>query len=420
MDFLLKFVKRQKLLNRKFILVTYEEGQSMSWWRYQCVIIICIITFPLLLLLWLQPDIIIVIISSSSSSSSNAMNQFLSSKTTTTSSSSKSLSNEIRISSKLSSDLSSSSYDDADTMLNNIRFDVFNITSTYSNIIMFDDTVNRGDNDDKVVHHNSSSNSSNKSRKVNSKKLRFIDCILSDCNNLTKLTYQRKPFILKNYLSVTSWPALSWDLWSIAMYKWIYLENVLTIRTTEDTSSSSSSSSSSSFNVFCTHLDSTISSGDASRRSSSSRNNDDGYIRLASNNDDACKLRPKTLKSMLLLDLLYSLRPLSLADVSGSSEDSNSIGGGDSSSSNYGSSSSSRRRSSDTCEDQQERIRPVTYLYSTNYRSLEDTLQASRYYLSITIQLILITILYHLSFYTLSLFISNDDDFYYHHIFFHS
>ena len=373
----------------------------MSWWRHQCVIIIYIITFPLLLLLWLHPGIIIIIIRSS-----NVINQLLSSKTTTTSSSAVNLINEIRISSKLSSDLSRSSncYDDTDTMLNNVRFDIFNITSTSSNIIFFDDTANRGDNNDKVVHHNSRSNSSNNSRNVKYKKLRFIDCILSDCSNLTKLTYQRKPFILKNYSSVTSWPALSWDLWSIAMYKWIYLENVLIIRSTvhhstiEDTSSSSSSLSS--FNVFCTHLDSTISSGDSSRRSSGSRYNDDGYIRLASNNDDACKLRPKTLKSMLFLDLLYSLRPLPLITVSGSSEGSSSSNSSSSSSSssssnstrNSGSSSgtgcssssssssssgtgwSSSNSRSDTCVEQ-ETIRPVTYLYSTNYRNLEDTLQ---------------------------------------------
>jgi len=383
-------------------MFTLRYHTLMSWWRHQCVIIICIITFPLLLLLWLQPGIIIII------RSSNVINQLLSSKTTTTSSSAVNSINEIRISSKLSSNLSRSSYcyDDTDTMLNNIRFDVFNITSTYSNIIFFDDTVNRGDNNDKVAHHNSRSNSSNNSRNVKYKKLRFIDCIISDCSNLTKLTYQRKPFILKNYSSVTSWPALSWDLWSIAMYKWIYLENVLIIRSTvhhstiEDTSSSSSSLSS--FNVFCTHLDSTISSGDSSRRSSGSRYNDDGYIRLASNNDDACKLRPKTLKSMLFLDLLYSLRPLPLATVSGSSEGSrSSSSGGDSgsnSSSNSGSSSSSSSSRSDTCVEQ-ERIRPVTYLYSTNYRNLEDTLQVIRYYPSITIPLlILITIVYHLSF----------------------
>ena len=400
-------------------MFTLRYHTLMSWWRHQCVIIICIITFPLLLLLWLQPDIIIIIIRSS-----NVINQLLSSKTTTTSSSAVNLINEIRISSKLSSNLSRSSYcyDDTDTMLNNIRFDIFNITSTYSNIIFFDDTVNRGDNNDKVVHHNSRSNSSNNSRNVKYKKLRFIDCILSDCSNLTKLTYQRKPFILKNYSSVNSWPALSWDLWSIAMYKWIYLENVLIIRSTvhhstiEDTSSSSSSSSLSSFNVFCTHLDSTIRSGDASRRSSGSRYNDDGYIRLASNNDDACKLRPKTLKSMLFLDLLYSLRPLPLATVSESSEGRRSSSSGGDSCSNSGSnsgsssgsssgtgcsssSSSSSSSRSDTCVDQQERIRPVTYLYSTNYRSLEDTLQVIRYYPSITIQLlILITIVYHLSF----------------------
>jgi len=219
-----------------------------------------------------------------------------------------------------------------DDMLSNIRFDIFNITSAFSSINIFDNDPNRADDESNVTK-----------KKVRSKKLRYIDCIISDCSNLTKLTYKRKPFILKNYSSITSWPVLSWDLWNIATYRWIYLENVLTIRSTAHSNSMSSN-----LDVFCTHVDSLTTRHDDGN---SNNSDDDEYLKQQASIDNVCKRRPKTLRSMLLLDLLHSLRSFA---VSGG--DTSVIGN-----------NQKKKKITSTVKKK--------YLYSTNYRSLEHDLQ---------------------------------------------